>query len=337
MSKIKSNILEERNQNINKTISTNTDKLFQGKDTKINIIYKNDTNYCISNEKSTKTSTIEDKKPSKKQSMRRINDSEDSFADEKMHFYHVEKKFKLNYIKPIKPKNNNYQTMNKIKNNTINSQILLNKKENKENSNYNKDELSGIFSDSSSENKNLIISKLDIDVDNQENINKNVVNINNNIKKDYKKEFELNIKRFLKKNQEDKKKLNERINVRRQSDIYPLKQNINKEDKILTQRNEMTHKKYSSIKINKEIIDKNSKKQIKKKPSKNVGNKPDDNNKINKKKFVIVGSKKLLNSNNSNNNKIVSENKIKGKIVKKIPKLNKEGSKIYNKDKNSKK
>ena len=296
----------------------------------INIKNADDKNYCISNEKSTKTSTIDDKKNSNKKSSHKNEDSGDSFNGDKMHFYHVEKKFKLNYIKPTKPKNNINNNYDKENNkNQLTAAI------NYLNTNNNEDELSGLFSDSSSENKNLIISKLDIDLNNnQQHMNINITNSNNDINKDYKKEFERNIKRFLKKNQEDKK-LNSKMSLRRQSGINTQFKTTYIDEKVLTTRrftdviNHNNSNNNKKIYINKNNFTKSKEKRIQKKTNKTTVKILPDNSKASKKEILNNVSNKHLfkdNKNNMNNldNKNLCESKIKNSILKKIPRLCKE-------------
>ena len=293
----------------------------------------NDKNYCISKEKSTKTSTIDDKKNSNKKSSHKNEDSEDSFKGDKMHFYHVEKNFKLNYIKPTKPKNNNINN-NYEKENNRNQLTAAN---NYINANNNEDELSGLFSDSSSENKNLIISKLDIELynnHNQQHININTTNYINNINKDYKKEFERNIKRFLKKNQEDKK-LNAKISQRRQSEINSKFKTTYIDEKILTTRrytdlitNNNINNNNKKICINKNNFISNKVKQIKNKTNKNTIKRLPDNSKTGRKEILNNVSNKHLFKENKNNtdNKNLCDSKIKNNIIKKLPRINKESN-----------
>ena len=74
--------------------------------------------------------------------------------------------------------------------------------------------LSDLFSDSNSENKNVMVSELDIQLTNDDlnqEYNSNTVNENNvykikNNEDNFKKEIELNIKQFLKQNLEEKKR-----------------------------------------------------------------------------------------------------------------------------------
>ena len=168
--------------------------------------------------------------------------------DDKTNFYKVQKKNIINYMTPIKV-NNKKQNKTKIDN------IINNYDEN--------DELSYLFSNSSTDNKKVMISELDIELsDSNSNSNyfidykniKNHTSLNsenksNNInlyKKreiEFKKEIEQNLKKFLKKNQEKKiNKSNNTSNIHDKNFIF--KKIINKEkEKYINNKNNIKMKR----------------------------------------------------------------------------------------------
>ena len=151
------------------------------------------------------------------------NEESDSLVfDDKINFYDVPKKNVINYMTPKKINNTKKEKKNnkkKIKN-TKSENNIINFDEN--------DELSDLFSNSSTDNKNVMVSELDIELSNsnyltehkntKNNYNMNTEGKSNNInlfKKreiEFKKEIEQNLKKFLKKNQEKNSIKNNKVN-----------------------------------------------------------------------------------------------------------------------------
>ena len=151
------------------------------------------------------------------------NEESDSLVfDDKINFYDVPKKNVINYMTPKKINNTKNEKKNnkkKIKN-TKSENNIINFDEN--------DELSDLFSNSSTDNKNVMVSELDIELSNsnyltehkntKNNYNMNTEGKSNNInlfKKreiEFKKEIEQNLKKFLKKNQEKNSIKNNKVN-----------------------------------------------------------------------------------------------------------------------------
>ena len=144
------------------------------------------------------------------------NDISHDSIDSKIFFYQVDKKFQLDYINPNKSKNINYSTNNKI-NSNINNNVI-----------NNENELFNFFDESIVNNKNLIISELDIEFIPPQATTQNNNIINYNINKDYKIEFERNIKQFLLKNKKEKK------SIQTQRLINSQKKEKNKNKRALT-------------------------------------------------------------------------------------------------------
>ena len=256
---------------------------------------KKNNGYFISNKKFTKASVLTINKKAKKDLINKNDVSIDSM-DDKIFFYQVDKKFQLNYTKPIKPKNsdNNYITNSKMNYNDI----------------YNENDLFGLFNESISENKNLIISRLDIELVTPQTtyINTNNTMNNYNINKDYKKEFEKNIKHFLKKNQEEKK------NISTQNDINSKKIEKNTNQRTLTDLISYGAKNMCCSKTNC-----NKLKLINNKTSKIILNKKTDNK--GEKKIQNNQSNRFLIKNRLNTNNGVTK-------VLAIPRINKANNKI---------
>ena len=257
---------------------------------------KKDNGYFITNKKFTKASVLTINKKADTNLINKNDASVDSI-DDKVFFYQVDKKFQLNYTKPIKPKNgdNNY---------IINSKI---------NDIYNENYLFGLFNESISENKNLIISKLDIELVTPQStyVNTESKNDNYNINKDYKKEFERNIKHFLQKNKEVKK------NIRLQ------KGNSNKIEKNINQRTLTDLISYGP----KNICFKTNSNKVK------ILNKKTSKISLNKK--TKNKDEKEIQSNQSNRYLLKNRlnlNNVATKILTAIPKINKPNSRVnYNK------
>ena len=128
--------------------------------------------------------------------------------DDKLNYYGVQKKNIINYKTPIKVNNTRYN-----KNKNKNKKIEKIKSSQNNNDNNNAEELSNLFSNSSTDDKKVIVSELDIELSNSnsnyytdyKNNNNYKGNNINMIKKrgiDFKKEIEKNLKKFLKNNQE---------------------------------------------------------------------------------------------------------------------------------------
>ena len=154
---------------------------------------------------------------------KQIKDNDSLNFDDKMNFYEVQKKDIINYLTPIKVNNIKY-----IENKSNN------KSENNINNNKNfHDELSNLFLNISDDNKNIMVSELDIELSNSKSNNytdyksnqNNLCESNNDkytnniniIKKrelEFKKEIEQNLKKFLKYNQENNNEKNNFNNIK---------------------------------------------------------------------------------------------------------------------------
>ncbi len=175
----------------------------------------------------------------------KMEESDSLVFDDKINFYEVQKKNMINYMTPIKVNN-----MKNEKNN--NNQMKKNIKSENNISNFDEnDELSDLFSNTSTDNKNVMVSELDIELSNsnsnyftEHKIAKNNINMNaecksNNInmfKKreiEFKKEIEQNLKKFLKKNQEKNEMKNNNDNnvTISTNDKNDINKNLNKKEK----------------------------------------------------------------------------------------------------------
>jgi len=154
---------------------------------------------------------------------KQIKDNDSLNFDDKMNFYEVQKKDIINYLTPIKVNNIKYienKSNNKSENNINNNKNLH-------------DELSNLFLNISDDNKNIMVSELDIELSNSKSNNytdyksnqNNLCESNNDkytnniniIKKrelEFKKEIEQNLKKFLKYNQENNNEKNNFNNVK---------------------------------------------------------------------------------------------------------------------------
>ena len=176
-------------------------------------------NYLQEENKNEKKNKLVDKKTTVKTRVKNVeidnNEESDSLVlNEKMNFYEVKRKDFINYMTPTKVRNLKNEKKNKNKNNK------KQKNDNSKNKLEEKEEISDLFSNSSTDNKNIVVSELDIELSNsnsnyfseQKNIRNNM-NLNSEIKFnnvnllkkreiEFKKEIEQNLKKFLKNNQE---------------------------------------------------------------------------------------------------------------------------------------
>ena len=265
------NIKEDQIQNID-------DNEAQNNKTKLKEKEQNETFKLINRLIDYNTAKSRENKNSKK-------DEEDSlFLNDKINYYDVEKKNVINYMTPIKVNNIKYDNKNKFKKNK--------KDEKKEGIKDNDTELSNIFSISSPDEKNVMVSELDIELLNtnsnfytdykKNGNNNNLGQVNTNIKSnninmikkreiDFKKEIEQNLKKFLKNNQEKNKtdiknkEQNKDINNNNKEKI--IKMNLN--DRIKT-KNKLFKKLNNNFNYClTELINKNSKNNNTKKDSNN--------------------------------------------------------------------
>ena len=207
-------------------------------------------------------------------------DESDSLIDDnKINFYDVQKNNIINYLTPIKVNNINY---NKRRKKTKTENISNNNENNDEDNN----DLSDLFSNSSTDNKNVMVSELDIELSNSQSnyhlntdIKWNNINMVKKREIDFKKEIEQNLKKFLKKNQEMMKSnngnksnnKNNHINVNVNNSlsnnvikkeikmklkdkiklkIERFKNQSNKMNYCLTDMNKKIHKKSNNINVN---------------------------------------------------------------------------------------
>lgn len=187
-------LLNEKND-FNKINNNNNNNISKDKDN--NTDAKNNEN--IKNKKNSKNKNKIDENSNDIINKDEEDTNKDSILCDKFPFYGIDNKSKLKYIIP-----------NKFGNPQIN----------RNNIGQNNEVLTDLFSDSSTDNKNVMVSELDIQLSNSQSFyfNKNSTNNTENkpseynidtykkIEKDFKKEIEKNIKRFLKKNREDKNK-----------------------------------------------------------------------------------------------------------------------------------
>ena len=146
-----------------------------------------------------------------------LDEIDSLILEDKLNYYEVKKQNIINYMTPIKVNNTKYgknKEKNKVKNK--NFEIIY------DNDNDKKEELSNLFSNSSTDDKKVMVSELDIQLSHSDSNyytdykNKNSNHKTNNInmiKKreiDFKKEIEENLEKFLKNNQE---KMNSNINI----------------------------------------------------------------------------------------------------------------------------
>ena len=195
-----------------------------------------------------------------------------------------------------------------INNNTIKRKTNIYKKKKKNRTlDYEGSSLiSDLFSDTNSENKNVMVSELDIPLTNDElkqEYNSNTVNENNmykikNNEYSFKKKIELNIKQFLKQNLEEK--------------IKKQKNNYKENNGSLTERNTVSTKKKSQLnRINKITFKKNIPHNLPIKHKVNaikndnksliLNRSAANNNGINKRKSTLKGIKNRINFNIQDN------------------------------------
>ena len=136
-----------------------------------------------------------------------LDDIDSLIQEDKLNYYEVKKQNIINYMTPIKDNNtNNDKNKKKSKEKNRNFEIT--------NDSDKKEELSNLFSNSSTDDKKVMVSELDIQLSHSDSNyysdykNKNLSHnkANNMIKKreiDFKKEFEKNLEKFLKYNQDN--------------------------------------------------------------------------------------------------------------------------------------
>ena len=144
-----------------------------------------------------------------------LDEIDSLILEDKLNYYEVKKQNIINYMTPIKVNNTKYdknKEKSKLKNK--NFEII--------DDNDKKEELSNLFSNSSTDDKKVMVSELDIQLSHSDSNyytdykNKNSSHKANNInmikkrEMDFKKEIEENLEKFLKNNQE---KMNSNINI----------------------------------------------------------------------------------------------------------------------------
>ena len=262
---------------------------------------------------------------------------------DKINYYKVQKINIINYMTPIKV--NNIKIDNKNKKNDIKIE------DNNINDRDNNEEISNLFSNSSTDNKKVMVSELDIELSNSnsnsnyftdyknngnnfEYINSNNKSNNINIIKreiDFKKEIEQNLKKFLKNNEKNQTKMKNNIENNKQN--YTANNN-EKGTKIkikdITKANVKLLKK-KNYNFNYCLTDVNNKNSMKNKSNKlssfiMVKNKLNfaptyhNNTKINN-SFKSKEEKKIRSNNNKNFNEIIKINipkrinKIKNRLI----------------------
>ena len=229
-------------------------------------------------------------------------DESDSIIDDnKINFYDVQKNNIINYMTPIKVNNiNNSKRKKKTKTENISNE--------KENNDEDNNDLSDLFSNSSTDNKKVMVSELDIELSNsQSNYHLNTDTKWNNINMvkrreiDFKKEIEQNLKKFLKKNQE-------------MMNTNNTNKNKNKSDNIIEAKNHNNNINVNSS-MNNNVIKKEIKMKLKDKIKLKMKRFKKQSNKIN---YCLTDiNKKIYKKNNNlnhntclqnNNNKISSFN-----------------------------
>ena len=287
------------------------------------------------------------------------NINENSLENENEEIINTKKNNKLKYkiISSSIKNNDNNESKNFTNKNNLNK-IYTNEP-------YNNDLFSNLFIDSSSDNKNILVSELDIELSNMEQSNCNKkndkidnhkmniiddeedtnqksnenINIYKKIELRFKSKLEKSLNKYFKKNGTDfyigdinkieNHSINKSNNNASKKDINDnknIKKLINSDGKILHNINFTIDSKES--KNNKQINNINSKKL------KLMKNKFKENENIKKfQKVILFKTKmfKITNNNNKNNNNIINKNNSKNKIKKEYSTKNR----IIKKNKNS--
>ena len=240
-----------------------------------------------------------------------------SSEEENFNFYNIPKTNIINYMTPIKVNNNNIKSTKK-------KEEIINKyKKNK----INNEELNELFSisNSSIEDKKVMISELDIELPNSPKNNflteyKSVYDKNtdiNIIKKreiEFKKQIEQNLKKYIKSNQENNNRIKNNIDKNKLNIKMRLKKYSQKINYCFT---DISHK------LNKNIQSNNSNKSNNLASFISIKKKLNENNKINKINNNNSFKTRTINIKKNNMNKKINEFiKINKKFNNKILKTN---------------